>query len=74
MQRTFVLLVGPGSLPVHVVRLVDTNNRRRPTGDPDFDADVCFEPGFDRTAVEPEDERLANIYDADLVGQASPVT
>ncbi|ROT42461.1 hypothetical protein SODALDRAFT_374791 [Sodiomyces alkalinus F11] len=37
------------------------------TGDPDFDADVCFEPGFDRTAVEPEDERLANIYDADLV-------
>ncbi|KAI9147048.1 LysM domain-containing protein [Paramyrothecium foliicola] len=37
------------------------------TGDPDFDADICFEEGFDMYEVLPEDRRLSNLYEKDLV-------
>lgn len=42
-------------------------------GDPDFDADICFEPDFDQYAVLPEDELLSNLYDEELVSVPSDV-
>lgn len=37
------------------------------TGNATWDADVCFEDGFDLTAVEPDDERLTSLYDKSVV-------
>ncbi|GJC90661.1 lysM domain-containing protein ARB_01155/01156 [Colletotrichum liriopes] len=36
------------------------------TGDPEFDADVCFEEGFNQYAIEADDVRLSNLYEKDL--------
>lgn len=32
------------------------------TGNSTWDADICFTPGFDQTAIEPDDIRLRNLY------------
>ncbi len=37
------------------------------TGHTQWDNDICFEPGFDLTAVEPDDVRLANLYNKTMV-------
>lgn len=37
------------------------------SGDPEFDGPECFEEGFDQFAVDPEDTRMSNLYDHDLV-------
>ncbi|GKT93655.1 hypothetical protein Ct61P_11505 [Colletotrichum tofieldiae] len=37
------------------------------TGDPEFDADVCFEEGFNQYAIEADDVRLSNLYEKDLL-------
>ncbi|KAI5918691.1 hypothetical protein F4810DRAFT_704010 [Camillea tinctor] len=37
------------------------------TGNDIWDADICFEDGFDQTAIEPDDERLGSLYNKDLV-------
>jgi hypothetical protein len=37
------------------------------TGDPQYDADACFEEGFDQTAILPEDRRLTNLYPQSVV-------
>jgi hypothetical protein len=39
-----------------------------PIGDPQFNAGICFEEGFDVHEILPEDRRLANLYERDLVG------
>lgn len=37
------------------------------SGNPEFDADICFEPDFDQTIIEPNDRRLTSLYDRDEV-------
>ncbi|KAM5478328.1 hypothetical protein McanCB56680_006450 [Microsporum canis] len=37
------------------------------SGDPEYDGKECYEEGFDQLAIEPEDERMANLYDKDLL-------
>ncbi|KAL2754187.1 carbohydrate-binding module family 18 protein [Sodiomyces alcalophilus JCM 7366] len=37
------------------------------TGDPDFDADICFDEGFNQFAVEANDVRLTNLYEEELL-------
>ncbi|KAM5502551.1 hypothetical protein McaMca56_001993 [Microsporum canis] len=37
------------------------------SGDPEYDGKECYEEGFDQLAIEPEDERMANLYDKDLI-------
>ncbi|KAF9888496.1 hypothetical protein FE257_008603 [Aspergillus nanangensis] len=37
------------------------------SGDPEFDGPECFEEGFDQYAVDPEDTRMSNLYDQELL-------
>ena len=41
------------------------------TGHNTWDADICFEAGFDQMAIQPGDVRLANLYEKSLVSQLS---
>lgn len=37
------------------------------SGDPEYDDPICFDPEFDMLAIQPEDERMTNLYDHELV-------
>lgn len=38
--------------------------------DPEYDDPLCFDQDFDMLAIHPEDERMANLYDHELVGKS----
>lgn len=42
------------------------------TGHDTWDADICFEEGFDQTAVEPDDVRLTSLYNTSMVHHHYP--
>lgn len=43
-------------------------------GNATWDADVCFEDGFDLTAVETDDARLTSLYDKSVVSSKIPAS